>query len=169
MLSIIIVSWNTCDLLRRCLASIEAGRGELVVEVIVVDNGSHDGTPEMVRAEFPGVIVVEPGANLGFSAGNNVGLARASGKWLMLLNPDTEVMGEALPVLVRFLEAHPSVGVVGPDLFYADGSRQATRHRFPSPFTLFVASTPLAPFFSPILRRYYMADKPVGSPPAPTP
>lgn len=163
MLSIIIVSWNTQDLLRRCLASIKEGAGELLIEVIVVDNGSHDGTPEMIRAEFSEVILIEPEENLGFSAGNNVGLARSQGKWLMLLNPDTEIIGDALPQLVAFLQAHPTVGVVGADLFYADGLHQATRHRFPSAFTLFVASTPLHNLFKPLLRRYYMEDSPLGA------
>ena len=166
MLSIIIVSWNTCDLLRRCLTSIEAQRGNLEVEVIVVDNQSHDGTPEMIRAEFPQVILIEAKANLGFSVGNNVGLAQARGEWLMLLNPDTEVVGDALPTLVRFLQEHPAVGLVGPDIFYADGSRQPTRHRFPSPFTLFVTSTPLYPFLACYLHHYYMTDKPVDEPQA---
>jgi len=168
MLSIIIVSWNTCELLHRCLASIEAEaqRGQLEVEVIVVDNNSHDGTPEMIRREHPQVRLIESGQNLGFSAGNNVGLAEARGKWLMLLNPDTELIGDALSTLVRFLQDHPAVGLVGPALFYADGTQQATRHRFPSLLSLFVASTPLYPWLSPLLGKYYMTDQPVDQPQA---
>ena len=161
MLSIIIVSWNTRELLHRCLASIEAQRGELEVEVIVVDNNSHDGTPDMIRQEHPQVRLIEPGENLGFSAGNNVGLAEARGRWLMLLNPDTEIIGDALSILVGFLQNHPAVGLVGPALFYADGSQQSTRHRFPSLLSLFVASTPLYPLLSPLLRQYYMSDQSV--------
>jgi hypothetical protein len=164
MLSIVIVSWNTRDLLRRCLASIRANHGDLEVEVVVVDNGSHDGTPAMIRGEFPDVVLVEPGENLGFSRGNNVGLARARGQWLMLLNPDTEIVGDALPTLVSFLEDQPHVGVVGPQIFYGDGSRQPTRHRFPTVLTLFLASTPLHQLARPVLRSYYMENRPHDQP-----
>ncbi|MDQ4078270.1 MAG: glycosyltransferase family 2 protein [Chloroflexota bacterium] len=163
-LSVIIVSWNTRELLRRCLASLEAGRGDLALEVIVVDNGSHDGTPEMVRDEFPQVMLLEPGINLGFAGGNNWGLSQATGQWLLLLNPDTEVIGDALSTLVSFLQMHPSIGAVGPQIFYANSSRQITCHRFPSPFTLFFASTPLHPYIRPALRWYYMEDQPIDQP-----
>lgn len=164
MLSIVIVSWNTRDLLRRCLTSIEAGRGDLDVETIVVDNGSHDGTPAMLRDEFPQVELIEPGRNLGFSGGNNLGLAHARGEWLLLLNPDTEIEGDALPTLLHFLEAHPHIGVAGPQLRYSDGSRQPTRHRFPTVFTLFLASTPLHRLAHPFLRGYYMEGAPPNVP-----
>ncbi len=158
MLSIIIVSWNTCALLRRCLASLRAAQGQHGLDIIVVDNGSHDGTPAMVRSDFPEVTLIEPGSNLGFSRANNVGMARARGEWLLLLNPDTEIVGDALAEMVSFLEANPPVGLVGPQLLYTDGTRQASRHRFPSPLTLFLASTPLDRIASRALRRYYMGD-----------
>lgn len=155
MLSIIIVSWNTRDLLRRCLQSIEANKGETAVEIIVVDNASHDGTPDMLRAEFPQVQLIESGANLGFSAGNNVGLAAAQGDYLLLLNPDTEIVGDALQRLIATLAENPFAGVVAPRLHYGDGSPQITRHRFPLLWTLATASTPLAPLFAPLLNRFY--------------
>lgn len=164
MLSIIIVSWNTRDLLRRCLQSIEAQRGDLRVEIIVVDNASHDGTPAMVRDEFPQVRLIETGANLGFSAGNNVGMRAAQGDWFLLLNPDTEMVGDALQRLIATLEDNPFVGVVGPRVQYGDGTEQVTRHRFPLLWTLGSASTPIAALMAPLLNRFYYQIKPATTP-----
>jgi N-acetylglucosaminyl-diphospho-decaprenol L-rhamnosyltransferase len=163
MLSIIIVSWNTRDLLRRCLQSIDANKGCMAIEIIVVDNASHDGTPAMLRTEFPTVQLMETGANLGFSAGNNVGLAAAQGDWVLLLNPDTEIVGDALQRLVATLEDNPFAGVVAPRVQYGDGTEQVTRHRFPLLWTLGTASTPIAPLFAPLLNRfYYQKDSRLG-------
>jgi N-acetylglucosaminyl-diphospho-decaprenol L-rhamnosyltransferase len=163
MLSIIIVSWNTRDLLARCLDSLQAASGGLDVEIIVVDNASQDGTPDIVRQRFPEVLLLEPGQNLGFAAGNNLGLSRARGQWLMLLNPDTEVGEGVLQSLITFLQKHPMIGVVGPPLWYATGERQSSRRRFPTLFTLFLESTPLEHWVRPLLRRYYMDDRPLHS------
>lgn len=155
MLSVIIVSWNTCDLLRRCVQSITDHQGNLDLEIIVVDNASRDGTPAMLRAEFPHVRLIETGANLGFSAGNNTGLAAAQGDWLLLLNPDTEIVGDALQQMMATLADNPFAGVVGPRVQYGDGTEQITRHRFPLLWTLGTASTPLVPLFAPLLNRFY--------------
>src|SRR5687768_6805639 len=124
MLSIIIVSWNTLAPLRRCLQTVEANKGTRALEIIVVDNASSDGTPAMLREEFPGVRLIEAGANFGFSAGNNLGLRAARGEWLLLLNPDTEVVGDALQQLVGTLETNPYAGAAGPRVRYGDGSEQ---------------------------------------------
>lgn len=131
-LSIVIVSWNTRDLLVRCLAALPDACGELAVEIIVVDNGSTDGTPAEVRAQFPGVRLVEPGRNLGFAGGNNVGLALASGRFRCLLNPDTLTRPGSLSALVAYLIARPTIGAVGPRLLNPDGSEQAVGFRFPT-------------------------------------
>ncbi len=158
-LSIIIVSWNVKALLQACLASIEAGRGALSLETIVVDSGSSDGSPEMVREQFPRVRLIAREDNVGFPRGNNIGLAAANGRYLLLLNPDTEVVGDALAAMVAFLEAHPDVGVVGGQLLNPDGTVQSSRRRFPTVATAFFESTwlqPMAP--KSILRRYYTED-----------
>lgn len=131
-LSIVIVSWNTRELLLRCLATLPGAAGELSVETIVVDNGSADGTPAAIRSEFPLVRVVEPGRNLGFSGGNNVGLRLATGRFLCLLNPDTLPRPGSLAALVAFLVERSAIGAVGPRLLNADGSEQAVGFRFPS-------------------------------------
>jgi GT2 family glycosyltransferase len=162
-ISIIIVSWNVRDLLRRCLASLPSA--EAAVEVIVVDAASTDGTPGMVQAEFPAVRLLASADNLGYARGNNRGLAEARGRCLVILNPDTEVLPGALGVLGAYLEAHPRVGVAGPQLVWPDGTPQPTRRRFPSLALTFFESTWLQPLTPPgWLRRYYAADLPAGAP-----
>src|SRR5262245_33185791 len=99
-LSLIIVSWNVRDLLRACLTSIQANMGHLAVETIVVDSASSDGTAGMVRAEFPWVNLIAKAENVGFARGSNLGLSIAQGRNLMLLNPDTEIVGDVLPKMV---------------------------------------------------------------------
>ncbi|HEY64065.1 MAG TPA: glycosyltransferase family 2 protein [Caldilineae bacterium] len=168
-LSILIVNWNVTHLLRRCLASIVAspgvdvygsGRG-LRAEVIVVDNASTDGSPEMVAREFPWVRLIRNQENVGFTRANNQALDLARGRYLLFLNPDTEVVGEALQIMVRYMEAHPDVGVLGPQLRYADGRIQPSRRRFPTLATAFLESTILQQWWpdNPIARRYYVADR----------
>lgn len=147
-LSVIIVSWNVRDLLRDCLRSLEAGRGARPLEVIVVDGASSDGSAEMVAAEFPWVRLLAQRENVGFPRGNNIGLRAARGEWLCLLNPDTVVVGDALERLVNYLERHPDVGMVGPQLLNSDGSCQSSRRRFPTLALACLESTwlqPLAP------------------------
>jgi GT2 family glycosyltransferase len=131
-LSIVIVNWNTRELLRDCLASVFAGVGALAVEVLVVDNASNDGSSEMVRQEFPHAEVIENAKNLGFAGGNNVALRRAVGRYVMLLNTDTLLHGEVLPEAVAWLDARPEVGVLGPKVLNADRSVQASCSAFPS-------------------------------------
>ncbi len=160
-LSIIIVNWNVRELLRSCLQSIEGGWGALEVEVIVVDNASGDGSVAMLQNEFPWVHLIACEENAGFPRGNNLGLAQANGRFLYLLNPDTEIVGDALTVMVQYMDQHPDVGVVGSQLLYADGRIQPSRRRFPSMLTGLFESTwlqPLAP--RRLLRHYYAQDLP---------
>src|SRR4051794_15353065 len=185
-LAIITVSWNTRDLLRRSIQTIHTSLDGAGIDytIIVVDNGSADGTPAMLRAEYPEVQLLEAGRNLGFAGGNNLALRRilGDGGWgigegivspspiphlpspdyVFLLNPDTEVVGDAIPALVRYMAAHPDVAVVGPQLRYADGSIQSSRRRFPSKGVYFWESTPLEQRWpnNPWARRYHLADTP---------
>ncbi len=164
-LSICIVNWNVRELLRRSLASIYASplaSAPDAVEVIVVDNASSDGSAEMVRSEFPQVVLVENYENVGFTRGNNQALELAHGRHVLFLNPDTEVVGDALGVMVRYLDAHADVGAVGPQLRYPNGSIQPSRRRFPTAATLFLESTLLQRWFprNAVLDRFYMADMP---------
>ncbi|MEA3339438.1 MAG: glycosyltransferase family 2 protein, partial [Chloroflexota bacterium] len=163
-LSIVIVNWNVRDLLRRCLRSILANlqiRALVHLQVIVVDNGSSDGSVEMVQAEFPAVHLITNAGNRGFPAANNQGLAIARGRYVLLLNPDTEIVGDALALMVAFADAHPDVGMVGPQLLNADGSVQSSRRRFPTLATGFLESTWLERYAPRrLLERYEFLDQP---------
>ena len=117
-LSIVIVSWNTRELLRECLSSIYAEPSGLALEVFVVDNGSTDGSAAMVRESFPQVELIETGENLGFAKANNLAFARCTAPVVVLLNSDATLQGNALRILLRFLEEHPNVAVVGPKLIH---------------------------------------------------
>lgn len=144
-LSIIIVSWNVRELLEGCLRSI-SGRSELALQIIVVDGASSDGSAAMVAEKFPEVELVVCQENVGFPRGNNVGLERANGRYILLLNPDTIVHDDALAKMVSYLEQNPQVGVVGPQLLNEDGSVQSSRRRFPTLRTAFFESTWLQPY-----------------------
>ncbi|HUW24325.1 MAG TPA: glycosyltransferase family 2 protein [Patescibacteria group bacterium] len=128
-LSIIILSWNTRELLNQCLKSLELGPE---VEVIVVDNGSTDGSAQAVKKEFPGVKLIINKENLGFSKGNNEGIKRAQGDYIMLLNSDTLIKKGAIEKLINFLDEHSEIGIVGPKLLNQDGSPQSNCGRFPN-------------------------------------
>ena len=126
-----------------------------------MDNASTDGSVEMVRTEFPDVHVVANAENPGFPAANNQGIAVAGGRYVLLLNPDTEVVGNALAAMVAFADEHPAVGVVGPQLLNPDGSVQSSRRRFPTLATAFFESTWLQPYAPRrLLERYYVLDQP---------
>jgi GT2 family glycosyltransferase len=147
-------------LLADCLRSIEGARGQTELEVIVVDSGSSDGSTTLVREEFPWVKLLDCRRNVGFPKGNNLGMMASSGRYVLFLNPDTVVLGEAMQVMVRYLEENPAVGAVGGQLLNADGSVQSSRRRFPTLATALFESTwlqPLAP--KNVLDRYTMADR----------
>lgn len=129
--SVIIVSYNTRDLLRDCLVSLLAGRG-LALEVFVVDNGSRDASDAMVEAEFPSVTLIRNPQNRGFAAANNVALPLTRGRHVLLLNPDTVVEPESVLGLASYLDGHPSAGMCGPLVLNSDGSFQSCGYRFPT-------------------------------------
>lgn len=120
-LSIVIVSWNTRDLLRDCLASLPAATAELGTEVIVVDNASADGSATMVAEDFPHIRLMESGGNLGFARANNLALPHTTGHAVLLLNPDTVCPPGSLARLFRFAVGRPGVGAAGPRLVDATG------------------------------------------------
>jgi GT2 family glycosyltransferase len=129
--SIVIVNWNTNELLHACLASILPNTGSTQVEIIVVDNGSRDGSAQMVERDFPAVRLVVNTCNMGFAAANNRGLSAAHGRYLLLLNSDTIVLPGAIDEMVRYMDAHPRVGALGPRLLNEDGSLQVSVRDFP--------------------------------------
>jgi GT2 family glycosyltransferase len=132
-LSIIIVSWNVQEYLRRCLNSLKADVDQnLKYEVIVIDNDSMDNTVAMLARDFPEVKLIHNKDNLGFARANNQGIKISRGKFVLLLNPDTEVKKGCIDTLISFLQSHDRVGVVGPKLLNPDGTLQASGVNFPS-------------------------------------
>ena len=123
-LSIIIVSWNTRKFLEDCLASILQNPPTSPFESWVVDNASTDGSPGMVREKFPQVHLIENHENVGFARANNQAIQQCTGKYILLLNPDTLVASGALQALVEFLDQHPEAGAAGARMLNADGSLQ---------------------------------------------
>jgi N-acetylglucosaminyl-diphospho-decaprenol L-rhamnosyltransferase len=188
-LSIVIVNWNVCDLLRSCLQSIAAATvhdhhlsssatirlrqashllpptltvGSWTMEVIIVDSKSTDCSLDMLHREFAWVQVIACSQNVGFIRGSNQGIRGSQGRYVLLLNPDTEIVGDALPVMLGFMETHPGVGALGPQLRYPDGSIQSSRRRFPTLATAFLESTILQQWFhhNSVLDDYYIRDQP---------
>ncbi len=166
-LAVLIVNWNVRDLLARCLCSLARSLAEsdLSWQALVVDNASGDGSAEMLRGKFSHIRLLELPENRGFAGGVNAGLRALEAvnpRYLLLLNPDVEVVGPAIPHLVACLEAHPEVGVVGPQLRFPDGTPQSSRRRFPTFGTLFWESTPLELLWpgNPWARRYHLRDRP---------
>ncbi len=131
-LSIVIVTWNTRELLRGCLRSLPAAVGDLGAEVIVVDNDSADGTAAMVREEFPGVRLVESGGNLGFARANDLALPLAAAPRLLLLNPDTVCPPGSLARLAACLDSAPRAAACGPALRDGRGRPTASFGDFPA-------------------------------------
>ncbi len=127
-ISVAIVSYNTRDLLRACLRSLmdRQADGEASLEVIVADNGSTDGSTDMVRAEFPTVCVLETGDNLGFGRANNLALLEAKGRAYCLVNSDAELLPGALSRALAVLESDPKIGLVGGQLLWPDGRLQTS-------------------------------------------
>jgi N-acetylglucosaminyl-diphospho-decaprenol L-rhamnosyltransferase len=158
-LGIVIVNWNTRDLLKRCLETIMASAGEVSFKVVLVDNASTDGSADMARESFPAVEVIVSPTNGGFSYGNNLGLRalgyRAAGdvdpdapRYALLLNPDTEVPPDALYQMVQFMDSRPEIGVAGPKLVLENGSLDlACRRSFPTPIVSFYRFSGLSKLF----------------------
>jgi GT2 family glycosyltransferase len=140
-LDIIVVSWNTRDILRDCLASVYEQTRGISFQVIVVDNASSDGSAEMVRAEFPQAVLIENTENRGFAAANNQGMEIAGGRYVLLLNSDTIVLDGAIQKTLRFAESHPEAAVVGCRVLNPDGTLQRTCFMFPSLLNLVLAAT----------------------------
>lgn len=131
-LSIIIVNWNTRSFLERCLISIEKYPPKEEFEIWLVDNASSDGSVEIVREKYPKVNIIQNSQNLGFARANNQAVIRASGRYILLLNPDTEVRPHALEQLVSFMDSRPKAGAVGPRTLNSDHSLQVSCHPFPT-------------------------------------
>jgi len=172
-LSVVIPSWNTKDYLAACLESLAAAE-KPPTEVIVVENGSADGSAELVAERHPEVHLVRNAVNEGFARGSNQGMRLARGRYVLLLNTDTVLFRDSIAELVRFLDEHPDYAAVAPRLVHADGRTQRTVQEFPNLWTALFFATPLERWFprSPELERYFMrswdqeSSRDVDQPPA---
>lgn len=138
-LSIVILSFNTKDLTKKCLESVFSSElEEFHIETIVSDNASSDGTVEMIEEEFPEVILIKNKKNLGFAAGNNPGIRISRGRYILLLNSDTELYRKSLTSMIRFMDKNPLAGAATCKLVLSDGSIDPACHRgFPTPWVAF--------------------------------
>lgn len=147
-LSIVIVNYNTGDLLRECLRSLFASEGDFTYQVTVVDNHSQDGSAALVRREFPQVDLLENPENVGYAQANNQGLKSRKARYYLLLNPDTVLPPGALRGMLSFMEEHPQAGIAGPKLMMADGRLDwACRRSFPTPEVSFYRLSGLGRLF----------------------
>lgn len=156
-LSIIIVNYNVKEFLQNLLTSLSKAVANLSAEIIIVDNGSDDGSIEMLNEKFPGVTLISSKINLGFSKANNLGLKIATGKFLLLLNPDTIVQEDTFEKLIQFFNENQDAGMVGCKILNPDGTLQlACRRSFPGPWTSFCKVSGLSSLFpkSKLFARY---------------
>ncbi len=136
--TIIIVSYNVRQYLRQCLESIERCRHHHTLEVIVVDNASHDGTVAMLQPLFPWVEFIALSENIGFGRANNIGIERAGGRYTLILNPDTILSEDTIAAMIAYMDAHPDVGICGCKVLNADGTfQEQCRRGFPTPWAAF--------------------------------
>lgn len=140
-ISIIIINWNTRDLLAACLRSVYQTTRDLDLEIIVVDNGSRDDSCEMVRREFPLVRLMVNSENVGFARANNQAARAAQGQYIFLLNSDAELQTDSLQIMLALVKNEPKAGIVGAHLLNSDGSFQASHTPFPTLWREFLILT----------------------------
>lgn len=145
--SVIIINWNTKEILRDCLTSVYEQAGDIVYEVIVVDNASTDGSVEMIKSDFEQAVLIENPDNRGFARANNQGIAVAKGRYVLLLNSDTVVLDGVIAKTVDFADSHPQAGVIGCRVLNQDGTLQPTCFMYPSVLNMFLSSTYLYKLF----------------------
>jgi GT2 family glycosyltransferase len=158
--SIIIVTWNQKHIVSQCLASLDRYYNDPTAEVIVVDNASSDGVPEMIRELFPKVKLLAQNSNLGFAKGNNVGLAKCSGEFICLVNSDVVVPPNCIEALTDYLKQNPNVGMVGPKMLLPDGMVGQSCMGFPTVWNWFCRALALDVVFakSPLFGGYLRTD-----------
>lgn len=156
--AVIIVNWNTVDLLDRCLRALYASEGDIELEVCLVDNGSSDGSLELMRDVYPQVRVIANEVNVGFARANNQGISATHGEYILLLNSDAFLGPDVVRRLVARMEEYPDTGAMGCRLVYEDGTFQPSCYSFPDLWTEFFQAVWLDKAFprSPIFGRYLM-------------
>lgn len=145
--SVVIVNWNTREILRDCLRTVYEQTKNVEFEVIVVDNASTDGSADMIRTGFPQTLLLVNSANRGFAAANNQGMEAAKGRYVLLLNSDTLVLDGAIDKMIRFAEAHPEAAATACRVLNSDRTWQPTCFLFPSALNLLIAALYLNKLF----------------------
>jgi hypothetical protein len=168
MITVVIVSYNTCDILRNCLEALFRNNEGIDMEVIVVDNDSRDGTPDMVRNEYPKVRLIANRVNLGFAAANNQAFTVSSGRYIVLLNPDAYLKPASVANGIEFMDRHPRCGLCGGKIVSPEGRLEPSARRFPSALSKLLTISGLSWRYpaSPLLNRHefggFAHDRPMG-------
>jgi GT2 family glycosyltransferase len=160
-LSVVIISFNVREYLRRCLASVQEAAGDIDHEILVVDNFSEDGSADMVNDEFPDVKLIRNNVNAGYSVANNQAIRESEGEFILLLNPDTIVEKDAFSKCIGFMIEHEDAGAMGVKMISGKGDfLPESKRALPSPLTAFFKVTGLSSLFprSVLLNRYYLPD-----------
>lgn len=159
-LSIIIVSWKVKDYLKNCLRSVNEHKGTLSLEIFVVDNNSSDGTAQMVKEEFSNVQLIANDFNVGFAKACNQALRKAQGEFILLLNPDTEILNEALVKMVDFMKQNPAVGLSSCKILNPDKTLQLSIRKFPNLISQILILLKIHNFFPRLkpIKNYYQLD-----------
>jgi len=159
-LSIIIISYNTKNILKECLKKTYTTKRKFIKEVIVIDNNSSDKSPELVKSEFPEVILIVNDKNIGFAAANNQGLRIAKGRYCLLLNSDTFLPPAGLKEAINFMDRNKDAGILGCQLLDAEGEEIISSRRFLRPWQLFLTRTEkLHKFFPKKILKRIIEDK----------
>jgi hypothetical protein len=158
--SIVVVNWNTREMLATCLRTAQEMADEVSIELVVVDNASTDGSQDMLRQQFPGARLILNTQNVGFARANNQGVAAAQGRCVLLLNSDAFLLPRSLSAMVELADANPHLGLVGAHLLNSDGTFQASYTPFPSLWQEFLILSGLGRLF---FGRYYPSRGPQES------
>jgi GT2 family glycosyltransferase len=160
-LSVVIVSYNVCDLLKQCLVSVISSADKIDCEIFVVDNNSTDNSCKMIQQEYPGVILIINRINNGFSAANNQAIRLAKGRYILLLNPDTVIRNDTLKKSINFMNNHSDAGMMGVRMINGEGRfLPESKRALPTPATAFFKTFGFAYLFprSGVFNRYYLSD-----------
>jgi hypothetical protein len=147
-ISIVIVNWNTKELLLKCIESIKKEKSIYQKEIIVVDNDSSDNSPQVIIDHHPDVHLIRNKANLGFAKANNIGITVSKGSYLCLINSDVEVLDDCLYKLYEFIDSNPQIGIVGPKIFYPDMRDHDSCRNYPTLWNNFCEAIALNKIFS---------------------
>lgn len=155
MLSIIIVTYNSSNVIDSCLKSIFNSKNKIKTEVIVIDNNSSDSTVDIIKREYPSVQLFENEKNLGFSKANNLGIKNSSGELTLILNPDVVITDQSLDNLVNVYINSEKIGILSPILKYPNGDKQYSYRRFPT-INILLSRLPILKLFYKKFENYYL-------------